>query len=1108
MSRSLWWSAVLMAFGYLLGCDSAASDDRPLPQASTLKLVVQAVPEPWIVRVGETASIHLDVQTASGGAVPEASIDGFNVGSTRSKGGVTADLFKVEIVRVGESGFDIRLTPQFVPVGHSTQLQGVLSTKQKHNPSNTSAIQFELPDIVVYGGTPSQVDLVTSVTRLRVGEHRPMAALVSAVAEPGFAALVRSDVQPAWTSSNPSVVAVTPTGMVSGIQVGSATLTVQAGTAQASLAVEVASGDLGPPPDGTLPMTERVSGKAPKLVWPVSFGQSDILNDVAVSDDRSVHAVASDSRGYPFVVGTANANVSNVVYDSSQILLGEWTGSGFGFSWVGLPFEHALDPRIAIDSRDRIYVVYVGHDAGVRIAERDAKNVDSPWTYRTAPWTPDGYQPGLMPSHRRLAAPYQRPYVKALLPKEGGGLYLGIVMLTCAPGLGPSGCSESVQLFDVSDSAISRTQVRLVPTFEKSRNGTPPGTSPLPTGGGTALQLLRPLVGESWPRFLYFPPDRDEKGLFTAMREYRVVGGQWTSDFVAVKPGVGEDPLGPVTPVSAAMLAARTAPSDPEVALMLAPNLKTGKKIGRLVKRLSDGSWQQLMGPADPQQCAGDGELSELCGGTCVYGLKDEVSCFGSMINGKDAPFMPEGNRTPALGFVNDRLLFTSGAPNPLAYVLSRTGGPRRDIFSDALGRQPDDVPTVFSQSAWHFGKGRVFSAGLESSGKPDVSAVLTVVTQPRATPRFADTFATGQRIGDTYVADALEVPPTTDGAGRLWVASTSYDLHFGVMYASDPAQTAFHKVTMPTQCCDFVTPHQVLAAGDKVVVVSRPQFFATWVSSDAGASWKKALETTDQFAPTSHVLLPGGQYFAVETHSPTTFDRRYSPNLFAGTPLQALPNPEWTGASYLLADEDAAVLLKKDDATVLMLSHWQGVILETFGADGSRSARVALDWTGPRAPALLTAVVQSPTTLGLLLHPVTGDTGARYARIDIATGKRTLVDIASGDAHPRSLVRLSTGHLAAGWTEWLADGRHQALVSFSKDDGSTWSKPQPVWPNGAPMQVLSSLAPLADGSVLAVVGDRGILERLAPRLWPEKFLEFNSLQTDFIAVRIGEGKQ
>lgn len=1102
--RLLDWVWVL-AFGFLLGCEASSAEDRPLPQAATLKMVVQQVADPWVVRVGETASIHVDVLTASGGTVPEASIEGFKIGSTRSKQGVIADLIKVEIQRVGDSGFDIRLTPQSVPDGHSTQLGGVLSTKQKHNPSNASAVQFELPDLVIYGGAPSRLDPVTSVTRLRVGEVRPMAALVSAVAEPGFADLVRSDVSPTWTSSNPAVATVTPGGLIQGVGIGSAQLTAQAGGLSAQIALEVAAGELAAPPDGSLPLIERISGSPIRVVWPVVTGQSDILNDITVSDDRSIAAVATDSRGYPFVVGTANGNVAGVVHGSSQILMAEWTGSGFGFSWIGLPFEHARDPRIAIDSRDRLYVVYLGHDSGVRIAERDAKKPDSPWTFRTASWTPDGYQPTHIPAVRRLNAPSQRPYVRALLTKEAGGLYLGTAMLTCAPQISPSGCVESVQLFDIGDQAIVRSQVRLQPTYEASKGGRPAGCSPLPTGGGTALQLLSPLAGETWPRFLYYPPDRDEKGLFPGMREYRVLNGQWTSEFIAVKPGVGPDPLGPVAPVEAAMLAARTSASDPEVALMLALNLKSGKPLARLVKRLADGSWQQLMGPEDPQQCSGDGELNQLCGGTCTYGLKDEVSCFGSTFNKKDAAFMPEGNRTPAIGFVNERLLFTSGAPNPLAYVLSRTGGTRRDIFADALGRQPDDVVAIFSQAAWHFGKGRVFAAGLEQSGKPDVSAVLTVVTQPRATPRFGDSFATGQRMGDSYIPDAFDIPATADASGRLWVASTSYQSHYGAVFASDPAQTAFHKVTLPPQCCDFVAPHQVLSAGSKVVVVSRPQFFAAWVSSDAGATWEKSLVTADQFAPTSHVLLPGGQYFAVETHSPTTFDRRYSPNLFSGAPLQPLDHPEWNLGSYLVADEDAAVLIKKDDATVLMLSHWQGVILETFGANGERSARIALDWTGPRAPALLTAVVQSASTLGILLHPVTGDTGARYARIDLASGKRTVVDIASGHALPRSLVRLANGHLAAGWVEKLADGRQLAMVAFSKDDGASWGKPKEVWPGGSPMQVLAGLTPLADGQVLALMGDRGILERQAPRLWPEKYLEFANLPTDFLAVRVGE---
>ncbi len=180
-------------------------------------------------------------------------------------------------------------------------------------------------------------------------------------------------------------------------------------------------------------------------------------------------------------------------------------------------------------------------------------------------------------------------------------------------------------------------------------------------------------------------------------------------------------------------------------------------------------------------------------------------------------------------------------------------------------------------------------------------------------------------------------------------------------------------------------------------------------------------------------------------------------------------------------------------------------MILETFGANGDRSAGIALDWTGPPAPALLTAVVQSASTLGILLHTVSGDTGARYARIDLASGKRTVVDIASGHALPRSLVRLANGHLAVGWVEKLADGRQFAMVAFSKDNGASWGKAKEVWPGGSPMQVLAGLTPQADGQVLAFMGDRGILERQAPRLWPEKYLEFANLPTDFLAVRVSE---
>lgn len=247
-------------------------------------------------------------------------------------------------------------------------------------------------------------------------------------------------------SGDPSIARV-EAGRVQGVAVGTTTLSVRvspvdAGMLAVTVPVRVIAGDAGVPPAEGLYRT--FAARIDPNMGGSRHLQPPLYEQLKV-----------DGRGRPVTVGVLFGSIEQKTTSWLPALVGQWTGSGFETLLLGRPGEAVRSPRLAIDERDRRYVLY--RDRGGRstpamfLAEFDADTAPDALRVRELPVRTDPRQFG---DERDVTT-----WLMGIAPRRGGGAWVAWVHSEGELSSGPSTCTLRLRLAEVTDDDVQTRDV-------------------------------------------------------------------------------------------------------------------------------------------------------------------------------------------------------------------------------------------------------------------------------------------------------------------------------------------------------------------------------------------------------------------------------------------------------------------------------------------------------------------------------------------------------------------------------------------------------------------------------------------------------------------------
>ncbi len=355
------------------GGGGGSGGGEPLPRP-----VVSGAAESFVViGVGEVWEYTVMVKDSSGGAHEDYTIEWVhNIGSADG-----------EVVLSSPAAGQERLS--FTPVREgdfSVQARVVGRLVEGEDPADKSAETAPLT-VAARGGPCSRIVANLAEVSLLVGEKRPLTFDTLANLHSS-----QSDAKLKYAASHQQVavtvqdgdVAAWSDGVLEGLKLGSTKLTVVAGEVETSIPVTVVEGSLAAPGDGRVRMITR-----PAL--PVGSNTGSLPQWPRSLDSR----MALDSKGYPHVVLQPFPGVPSLGEGTfGRLLVAHWTGSGFGTTALGPWWETIQEPRLAVDSGDKLWVAFLtGQYPGAWVADRAAEGVTGGWRVRPLPGGRDADNP-------------------------------------------------------------------------------------------------------------------------------------------------------------------------------------------------------------------------------------------------------------------------------------------------------------------------------------------------------------------------------------------------------------------------------------------------------------------------------------------------------------------------------------------------------------------------------------------------------------------------------------------------------------------------------------------------------------------------------------------
>lgn len=248
--------------------------------------------------------------------------------------------------------------------------------------------------VTFWGGPAERIVVAARSISLAVGEVRPFAAYAVNDADVSHHAVSYAIDDAGVASLEGSV--------LTGLAVGTATLTLTAEGTTRAIAVEVVDAPLAAPADGHYPLFEgtvRADNTDPRLYV------------APMREER----MAVDSRGWP---ATTLLPFEGTGVYRQPMLVARWTGTGFGYERLEAAHDGAHGARVAFDEDDRLFVVYqTGFPPRLHLASAERGSLA--WTDVELTTGATAGEDPQVPGRRA-----SDPLARSFLPRPGGGVTL------------------------------------------------------------------------------------------------------------------------------------------------------------------------------------------------------------------------------------------------------------------------------------------------------------------------------------------------------------------------------------------------------------------------------------------------------------------------------------------------------------------------------------------------------------------------------------------------------------------------------------------------------------------------------------------------------------
>jgi hypothetical protein len=392
----------LVLFGLLVAaCELVAPPPTEVP-APTFELLGPAPPED--VALGEAVVIRIAVRGADGAPYADAETrwlwtDWFSLNPTGRCEGSTPEpgVFQCTY-RTARRGW------------HDVKLEVSRCVGTRKDPKLKCA-SFESAPVSfrVWGGTPLAVHTPYVEASLVVGEERPLHGLALAQG-------ARSHVAPSASIEDPSVAEVLDGGVVRALAPGQTSLRLRAGSAEREVSVKVVAGAPGAPPLATpMSIVHRSNDTVSSIRW----------SNLGANRHRD-GTLALDQRGWPWLVYTTASDQTPAGAPVNRgVWVSPWTGSDFGYEYVGAGWDDLARPRLAIDDQGVAWVLAWSSVQYSYVLMRRAG--PGQWSRHALPALKDPTAP--TPARDVTSVVYAGDTTSsfapmALLPRRGGGVFV------------------------------------------------------------------------------------------------------------------------------------------------------------------------------------------------------------------------------------------------------------------------------------------------------------------------------------------------------------------------------------------------------------------------------------------------------------------------------------------------------------------------------------------------------------------------------------------------------------------------------------------------------------------------------------------------------------